>query len=201
MKLSEIIEETPDIEWAKKFIHIGLTTDDKRINYKNLYKKGEMNKFRVVAAMPKRGVHDATWDPPIGPHDWAGNPEFFDLRGLEFHPTHGETVVKLPSFEKIPVSAREVFLKGVEIKSFVGLKALSGIKLISIIDCDVRCGVLRLLKDTAGPLELHLVAPKNDKGGHALSIVKKYLENRSSGDIADCMDELIEAGLKEYAKL
>lgn len=201
MKLQEILEETPDVEWAKQFVHLGLTKDDKRINFKNLYKKGKMNEFRVVAVMPKHGIHNATWDPPIDSHSWAGDPEFFDLRGLEFHPTHGSTWMELPSFKKIPASAREIFLKDLEIKSFDGLKGLPNIKKISIIECDVSCGVLRLLKDTTQLVELHIVADDNDKGGQALKIVKKYLENRKIGDVADCMDELIEAGLKEYAKL
>jgi hypothetical protein len=65
--------------------------------------------------------------------------------------------------------------------------------------CEVadNCGMLSLLKtDSIGEFKARSCGEKVEK---AAAIVAKHLADKQ--DVAECMDELIEAGLKEYAKL
>jgi hypothetical protein len=66
----------------------------------------------------------------------------------------------------------------------------------------LKCGVLRLMKcPNLRYININVIAPSYDNDSDASKIndiINKHLPNK---DLADCMDELIEAGLKEYAKL
>lgn len=62
-------------------------------------------------------------------------------------------------------------------------------------DNTLNCGLLSLLKITKLK---YLVGNWSSDLGKALEIVRDHL--RADRDVAECMDDLIEAGLKEYAK-
>jgi hypothetical protein len=62
-------------------------------------------------------------------------------------------------------------------------------------DSDIECGFLKLFKTSIKKLDIE---NKNKEMSHAAKIVAKHIEGDKS--IADCMDDLIEAGLKKYAK-
>ena len=98
------------------------------------------------------------------------------------------------------ITAGEFTLKSLAgIERFPKLKAL---RLNANKVTDIQCGLMRLLKCPAlGIFRIHLYdesSDVSDKFDKALDIIDKHLETK---DIAECMDELIEAGFKEYAKL
>jgi hypothetical protein len=95
------------------------------------------------------------------------------------------------------------------IEGFV-LKSLAGIEntplrtlrfIFNKID-ELQCGLLRVLKCpelTGLKINLHDESMEVSDGIDAMTeIIEKHLENH---DIAECIDELIEAGFKQYAKM
>jgi hypothetical protein len=89
----------------------------------------------------------------------------------------------------------------VRIRSLEGIDKLTNLRAIDFDDDKFTGGLLRLLKiPKLKKFTWYMTATThNSKLHQALKIVEKHFRNDK--DIAECMDELIEAGLKEYAKL
>lgn len=71
---------------------------------------------------------------------------------------------------------------------------------IGLTSVNISGGLLGLLK-IKGLSAVQYGFSSGDPLDRALTIVDKYLPVKSAEDIMDCQDELIDAGLKEYAKL
>jgi hypothetical protein len=104
-------------------------------------------------------------------------------------------------------NSRELELRHCYVKSLAGIEQLTNLKRIywTYSGNDAPFGVLRLFKvpNLTEIKTIYHVDPKDirkgEYGQYALEIVNKHLKGDRS--VADCMDELMEAGLKEYAKL
>ena len=86
------------------------------------------------------------------------------------------------------------------IESFDGIQDIHGLEKL-IITRFVKINDTKLLRLLKHPTLKEIYNLPRDNLSHAqkaLMIISKHIESK---DIADCMDELIEAGLKEYAKL
>jgi hypothetical protein len=103
----------------------------------------------------------------------------------------------ITNLEHIPENIESLALHKMTIEDLSGLhKKIPKIKVISFWDKTVvKHSILSLLKFDDLYISYHNIDPSFAK---ALEIVQKHQANKS---IPDCMDELIEAGLKEYAKL
>lgn len=95
--------------------------------------------------------------------------------------------------------AEEIYLHGrCQIKSWNGLEKIKVDKLEMFDvdeDSDIDCGMLKLFKTSIKKLDLET---KNKEMSRAAKIVAKHIQGERN--IADCMDDLIAAGLKKYAK-
>jgi hypothetical protein len=103
-------------------------------------------------------------------------------------------------------NARGIELRHCYVKSLAGIEKLSNLKRLfwTYSGSDAPFGVLGLLK-LPNLIEIKFtfqMDPNDIREGEeaqvALEIVNKHLKDKN---VAECMDELIEAGLKEYAKL
>jgi RNA recognition motif-containing protein len=106
----------------------------------------------------------------------------------------------IENFKDFPDVHNLFILRYIDIKSLDGFENTK-ITFLNLehLKTDIECGLLRLLKSK----HLQIVKPPKFGGEdlkHALTIVDKHLSG-GDGNIPDCMDELIEAGLKKYAKL
>jgi hypothetical protein len=88
-------------------------------------------------------------------------------------------------------------LESCMVKSFKGIDKLSNLKRIEIdFRINVDGGILSLLKYHGVLLASEI---QNERTEKAFGILMRHFDGNKN--IPDCMDELIEAGLKEYAKL
>lgn len=109
----------------------------------------------------------------------------------------------IDDFEQFPKMVPKLSMTDmVTIKSFRGIDKLTKLRVISI-DTEsmiVDCGLLRLLKiPSLKRIVLNRRDDTKNKFDSAMSIVFKHFEG--DREVAECQQELIEAGLQEYAKL
>jgi hypothetical protein len=93
----------------------------------------------------------------------------------------------LPDVEKL-------FIHDSQMNNLAGIEKLHRLKYIELYDVEVNCGLMRLFK-VPNLQEAYL---SGSIGEEPARIIEKHLKDHN---IAECMDELIEAGFKEYAKL
>jgi hypothetical protein len=136
------------------------------------------------------------FDPPM-PTSWW--PDLRDF-SITIH-WGGKTVWSIiPNFQKMP-NSETILLSSIEIESFKGIEKLSRLKSLEFGDgvCRIKSGMLTILKAPAlEKVWINADAKIDPRAFAAFRILNNHLESKN---IADCMDELIEAGLKEYAKL
>lgn len=134
------------------------------------------------------------FNPPIGSDDWV------NLRDFGFIGGHNDQLHIIEDFSKMPNVATLSF-SATEIKSFAKGNHLSEVKYLDFRFVEkVECGLLSMFKmPNLHGLELKDLDGANEELMKALEIVNKHLEGER--DLTECMDELIEAGLKKYAKL
>jgi hypothetical protein len=134
------------------------------------------------------------FDPPIGRNDWGNLREFGLLSGPKS--SVGERHV-IDDFSKMP-NVEMWILSNVDVKSLKDITEAKHLKKITIHVATFDCGLLSLLKlPNLDTIDLYSFVGDDDVYD-ALAIVSDHLESR---DIVECMDALIEKGLKKYAKL
>jgi hypothetical protein len=113
------------------------------------------------------------------------------------HPEDPGMIVK--SFDDFPTSSHRIGFSRVVFEGTRGIERLTQLKDIYFrVFCQFNnCGLLWLLKSKAKQIDLFV--NRDESFSAAFKIVKKHFDG--DRDIVECMDELIEAGLKEYAKL
>jgi hypothetical protein len=111
--------------------------------------------------------------------------------------------VVIDGFDKWP-KADFLTIHGCEIESLAGIEKLEleEFDLHLITHDDLKCGLLRLLK-CPHLMRAYVVAligtdTEDDDLAKAVSIIDEHLPTK---DIAEAMDEMMEAGLKRYAKM
>jgi hypothetical protein len=136
------------------------------------------------------------FNPPM-PTSWW--PDFRDFSiTTEWGNARASSII--PDFQKMP-NSETILLSGISIESFKGIEKLSRFESLEIGSgkCEIKCGLLTLLKSpTLDKVWVDSEVKMNPDLFAAIRIVNNHLKSK---DVADCMDELIEAGLKEYAKL
>jgi hypothetical protein len=198
MKLSEIIKESTELDYDKidevfsftcfhnQGVKLHNMTARKIIDERDGSVNHRIEAIEVRANHPGTKAYWPFGDARISNHDifFAGNNLVFEDWSPSLFP-----MVTLD-------------LDCVTIKSFRGIEH-SPIKHLSFIQYrdakepfKFECGLLGLLKFKG---RLHGTIEDNDVFNRAIEIIN---ERREAGnlDIADCMDELIEKGCKEYAK-
>jgi hypothetical protein len=109
------------------------------------------------------------------------------------------TTVK--DFQNVP-DCRTVHLWDCKVDSFSGIEKLEGCRRLALsrrVNNHKPIGLLRLLKMPSLALVDFDRFIDDEQASLTMShIINKHLKDK---DISECMDELIEAGLKEYAKL
>jgi hypothetical protein len=109
--------------------------------------------------------------------------------------------ITIDDFKNFPDCAYLNILKRVSISSFEGIESNKTKQLIIHEGAIIDCGLLRLLKmPNLETLKFETgsmsMVTDNKKLRDAIHILNQHLKS-----VPDCMDALIEAGLKEYAKL
>lgn len=134
------------------------------------------------------------FDPPIGPNDW-NNIAAFEFNGAGT----GQIKHIINDFTKIPNLAALTF-SACNIKSLKGIDKLNHVRKIWLHDVKLEGGLLRLLK--MPNLEMFNLTrlSTDEKTERALDILEKHI-NSEERDVPECQQELIEAGLQEFAKL
>jgi hypothetical protein len=112
------------------------------------------------------------------------------------HPDDPGMIVN--SFDDFPVNVKKVEFTRVMFNGTKGIEKLNQLKEIYFrTECYFNnCGLLWILKSKVNRLELHSKRPCEFL--NAFEIVKKHFDG--DRDVAECMDELMEAGLKDYAR-
>jgi hypothetical protein len=108
--------------------------------------------------------------------------------------------VELESFEDLP-NCREIdMVRNVIIKSFKGIEKLTHCKSLTIDDSKLAegCGLLSILK-ASNLKNFYIDEWTNQEDQEAFKILLRHFNG--SRNVADCMDDLMEAGFKKYAKL
>jgi hypothetical protein len=154
--------------------------------------KSGINSNIILLSLDVNKSAPVKFDPPVGPNDWK-NLEQFGLVGGQRSP---EPHV-IEDFTKMP-DVRTLSVSRVEVKSLKGITNLKRLKTLEIYTASFDCGLVSLLKAP----NLNSIILDNYVGDddlhEALSIISAHLDSR---DIAECMDALMEKGLKKYAKL
>jgi hypothetical protein len=196
MKLGEILLEQFDEAALKKlldcfiirFNHKDVENVDafrKWLEPNSMKLKAEIKNMKMFAEHPST---ELTW-----PFDKVVAPTF---RLEALGDNEGDGII-VTNFKNLP-HAREFDFGDVEIKSFEGVNENDKLVGLNFNNVKCQCGLLRLLKVKS--LEKISVWGSADKNlAKAIGIIRKNLDE--GRDLPDCMDELIEAGLKEYAKL
>jgi hypothetical protein len=185
----------------RSYIKDLFTTDGKKLQFTDKVKKV----FHLLI--------DGTLPPVVG-DQWEFGP------GVAYHGTHGAeefsvefTDCHIDDFSTLPACTQSIAFMGDEftckvnsLKGLEHLKELESFYIDSEAAVEFRCGLMSLFRlpkfkyiSQSSSIKNH-----NRKSLSALQIIEPYLHGRSGkmkGDVAECMDELIEAGLKEYAKL
>jgi hypothetical protein len=205
MKLDEILDRDEKADgklrsWVRKNINEGhyfgklrkgwITAWDGQIRY-NDAATNMTGPSMTLYFEPKSGI--STWDPPINDPDHA----------FEYVKSIMATNYVFQDLKKIASSTLErVFFFDSEIQSYDGIEGFTNLKSISVYEETLKRSkplqALRLLK--LPKLELIELShiPSDAKWKKLIQIINSHLKTK---DIADCMDDLISAGFKEYAKL
>lgn len=200
MKLHEILDDDNAIEkWIKEWTVSTYKPSDYVVD-------GKMNpKWAKVYLWPNE--KDQIFDPPM-PRSWWDH----SLTEVSITKTseHKDATAVIHDFQKMP-DANELVFSGAKIASFKGIETMTNLNGLDIYQCTLDCGLLRLLK-CASLKKLVATRPQysSGDGGYrnvsdnkeftkALNIVEKHLKGHR--DVLECQEELIDAGLDEYAKL
>lgn len=116
---------------------------------------------------------------------------------------HGNNVIKLDRFDQL-LDTR--FLKlhdKIEVHSFSGIEKLTRLKYLTVNDDSLdslKNPMLLLKSKSLKDVDINVTRYDNDDKDvfKALKIVMKHLDTK---DLAECADELYDAGLEEYATL
>jgi hypothetical protein len=196
MKLSEILLEQFNEAALKKMLdHFIVRINNVSIvtvaDFKNWLDPETMKLKAEVKTMKMFAEH------PSVELEWPFEKEVSSVFYLETLGNNEGDGIIITNFKNLPYAKKFEF-GDVEIKSFEGINKNEQLRELNFADAKCHCGLLSLLKVKS--LESIFTWSGVDKNlSKAFDIIKKNLDE--GRDIADCMDELIEAGLKEYAKL
>jgi hypothetical protein len=212
MKLHEIVEGNRDsseeaddaIDEARKVIddHYQWAINNRGGSFSDLIENLTYNANTKAVAL--RSSVEKFWlrDHKIDttPFKWMLEKDCPLLSVFTLSRTIGSSTNRLPleSFEDLP-NCRYINLAGnIGIKSFKGIEKLSNLRRISIRESHLEegCGLLSLLK-AAQLKEVEIDDETNEADQKAFHIFYRYFGTQN---VADFMDELIEAGFKKYAK-
>lgn len=196
MKLSEITGDNYlaiTYKWLKDY-KVGFDIGPNEYDYQSGQEEDIIDKFgyisRGVSRIKLEAEENVTFTWPIQPK--LNNTHF--ILELTGKPKENKRLT-IESFKDFP-KVGHLVLDGVTIKSLDGIENLSGQLYIEFWgDVEYDGGIMRLLK--AGNINFEVFMQDSDLQ-KALYTAEQYRINK--GDIADCMDELIEMGLKRYAK-
>lgn len=107
--------------------------------------------------------------------------------------------VELESFDDMP-NCRDIdMVRNVIIKSFKGIEKLTHCRSLTINESTLAegCGLLGILK-ASNLKNFYIDEWTNEEDQEAFKILMRHFNG--SRNVADCMDELMEAGFKKYAK-
>jgi hypothetical protein len=193
--------------WAKKFLKIGFEDAHGTIVDRDDWQDIASQHFHTDGQSISLADGDKVYYieiereiPPINGDKWNINP---GASGVQVYLTD----ITIPNVNCLPRQTTQLFLSGahkVVIGSLSGLKErLPNLESLhaKTLGLQLHGGVLCLLKhpNLKKIFFPSSMAPERANDSlRALYIVSKHLESK---DVSECMDELIEAGLKEYAKL
>jgi hypothetical protein len=202
MKLKDLLNENEEAnvkiieEWLKHWqISTFCESDSTTLNgtsWSKIFDKKTMRMYDEFTMLSVTSIGHQTFSWPFSKDLALG----FELDIFSDTKNSGAVI---ENFKDFPQVQKLIFGRNLEIKSLEGIENLK----VFDIDFEVmraeRFGLLRLLKSKT--LEhIKPVAKVIHPGMHdAMEIVNKHL--KGDRDIAECMDELIAEGLKEYAKL
>jgi hypothetical protein len=203
MKLDEIKKSEPESALAKEYraFFTEWTDEHPKIVKSIVNNDGTANNSEIEAGIgftrSDGGIHHLVF--PMKKSWWTTHGY-----GSAISASNGTTII-VDDFKEFPDCEFLNLWKGVEILSFEGIEN-NIITEIGLYDgIHIRCGLLRILKMPHLKIfKMHAdggafdAKPLDKKLAQAVEIVRKHLKTK---DISECMDELIEAGLKEYAKL
>jgi hypothetical protein len=199
MKFKDYLTETADSMAISRWF------DENIYNMSDIHgQPAHGNKFfhhdrRIISAqidkfsMQPRGANNRRFEWPFQLESRWGFSSF-ELDGFN-------DAYEVEDFKKFP-AAKELHINGPTIiKSFDGIQQIKGLKTIdiwAIVDVQAK-NLLALLKcPTLSAITIRVPPDRSTPAKEAIKIIAKHVETR---DIAEAIDELIGAGLKEYAKL
>lgn len=200
MKLKEILTETSDLSreiWLRD--HLRVYIGDDYVTYNKVGDKDELpdaeiyyhapNKTFEFVGLENDGIvlsfHHGKWSSPVPGEAWK------NLSSMSIENATFDELYNLPNVEHLGF-IRCTF----NTLQFDKEDDLSGIEYLNFNNCKFNCGLLGLLKSN---LKLKAINRGYDKVGKALDIVVKHM--KGNRDLAECAEELIDAGFEEYAKL
>lgn len=196
MRLKEILKESNEDE-IKNWFSIWTAQEDGSSDLDQSLKDGKLHpKWAKFAVWANKA--DQVFDPPMGTSWWDNNPEL-DEFAVVGALSSGSVII--PSFQKMP-NVKELRFGRATIKSFKGIEKLSNLEIIDFSSGAFMIeggGLLSLLKaPKLRKFDIGIYATFEHDVMIALQIIEKHLKDK---DIAECAEELIDAGLDEYAKL
>jgi hypothetical protein len=201
MKFKDYLQEDKESnqrkidEWLKDWsITAFQFNDEVSVNGENIDQIFDIASLRLLSGLEGPDInarHNATFIWPFDKNTPNGTE--WSIQG-----TDGKTAI-IENFKSFPEARHLSLIRNVQVLSFEGIENVKLFELnLRYLQTNIECGLIRLLKNKT----LQSIAGPNIADLHelkaAIQIVDKHLDTR---DIFDCMDELIEAGLKKYAKL
>jgi hypothetical protein len=173
-----------------------ITVKDGKIEYTERGLKHYSNPHKMRLHFDTRSAARKTdkWEPPAyDPNVLFTNVAQLKIEG--FHEVQNLKAIAAKSIEKLEID-------GSEILSWDGIKGFTGLKILQLNDRTFENSApLPIITLIRLPMIEHFevlsILDDNETLLKLVRIVKKYLPSKN---VADCMDELMEAGLKEYAK-
>jgi hypothetical protein len=207
MKIKDLLETRVNLvnsqivgKWASDYEILAQDTDDAGYDNSQLDLIFDFETLKIqpnivaLDLIPKSGVKIS----------WPFSKDVYGSLELTFGMVNGRNtdgIAVLPSFNELPNTNYILFHMPAIIKSLDGIEHLSKLRYFKVAGGATDFDDKRFLRFFKAKNLKYLEASdagKENEIGKALAIVQKHLKEK---DIAECMDELIEAGLKEYAKL
>lgn len=196
-------KEDPDYLKFEKLFHQGYYLSFNRggtMRYNGLYQNilpdGEINPKTKIIDYAASGTNmKFTW--PFK----RSAPNFVEATIEPHHPRDTISTLVIDDFSEM-FDCENLRIRGCDVKSFKGVESLNKLKILHlrIPDAGIDCGLLRLIK-CKGLTYVNISSSRaktESKCEHLTEIINKHLETHN---VPECQQDLIEAGLQEYAKL